>query len=130
LWIANGNHTVEQFSSSLGSFASRSADREGFVDAERRGRGLGAEAVAVPDLALQVLRRAEQRGAAVARQHQPGVGLGEAGQVIEVAVVPVQEVGVAVARALGRGRDDGDAVLAELRGEARAALGVDRGGVC
>jgi hypothetical protein len=89
------------------------------------GAASGPRRKAVPDLALQVLGRAEQRGAAVARQHQPGVGLGEAGQVIEVAVVAKQEVAVAVALALGRGRDDGDAVLAQLRGEARAALGVD-----
>ncbi|MNU88153.1 hypothetical protein D3C71_779570 [compost metagenome] len=101
--------------------------REGLVHAQRGGGGVGAEAVAVPDLAFQVFRRAEQRGAAVARQHQPGVGLGETGQVVEVAVVAEQEVAVAVALALGRGGNDGDAVLAQLRSEARAALGVDRG---
>ena len=87
-------------------------------------RGLGAEPEAVPDLALQVLGCAEQRALAVAGDHQPGVRLGESGEVVEVAVVPVEEVAVPVARALGRGGHQGDALRAELGGDARAALGV------
>ena len=89
--------------------------------------GLGAQPVAVPYLALQILGLAEQRACAVRSQHQAGAGLGEAGQVIEVTVVPVKKVAVAVARAfLGRG-DDGDAAFAQLRGEAGAALDIERG---
>ena len=68
--------------------------------AEMKG-GRVAQAVAVPDLALQVLGLAEQRAAAVVRQHQAGAGLGEAGQVIEVAVEAVDVAGVAVAQVLG-----------------------------
>ena len=86
---------------------------------------LGPQAVAVPDFALQVFGLAKQRGLAVARDDQPGVGLGEAGQVIKVAVVPEQKVAVAVAGALGRGGNDGNAAGPQLGGEAGAAFGVE-----
>ncbi|MDT4850456.1 hypothetical protein FQZ97_846080 [compost metagenome] len=73
------------------------------------GRGVRAEPDAIPDLALQVLRLAEQRGAAFGGDNQPGVGLGETGEVIKVTVVPVDEIGVAVARPFQCGGHDGDA---------------------
>jgi len=98
---------------------------EGLVHAQRLGGGLRAQADAVPDLALQVLGLAEQGGAALGRDHQPAIGLAEAGEVIEVAVVPVEEVAVAVALALRRGGDDGDAAIAQLGGHAGAAFGVE-----
>jgi hypothetical protein len=103
-------------------------DGEGRMHAERADRRFRAEPVAVPDLPLQVLGLAEQRAVAVAGDHQPGVRLGEAGQVIEVAVMAEQEVGVPVARPLRRRRNDRDAVAAELCRHAGTALGVERGG--
>jgi hypothetical protein len=66
------------------------------------GRFVRAQADAVPDLALQVLGLAEQRGVAVGGDDQPGIRLGKAAQVIEVAVVSEEELAVAVARPLGR----------------------------
>ena len=60
--------------------------------------------------------------AAVGLDHQPGAGLGEAGEVVEVAAVAIRVVVVAVALALGRGRHDrhAAAVAAQHVGEAGA----------
>ena len=81
------------------------------VEAEMLGRGFRAEAPAFPDLVFDVARAAEQQGAVggAGDQHQPGPGLGEAGQVEKVAVVPVRVFGVAVADRFGRGGQDRDA---------------------
>ncbi|MNV39880.1 hypothetical protein D3C71_1314720 [compost metagenome] len=97
------------------------------VHSQRSGRGGRAEAVAIPDLALQVLGLAKQRAAAIVGQHQASTRLGEASQVVEVTVVAEQKVAVAVARALQRRRNDGNAPGAQLGSQVRAALGVDRG---
>src|SRR5260370_32375401 len=69
---------------------------------------------------------AEQHAGAVGGQHEAGIGLGKAGQVVEVAVVAVQVAGVPVALALGSGGNDGDAASAQLGGQACAALSVNR----
>ena len=53
------------------------------------------------------------------------MGLSETRQVIKVAVVPVQIIAVAVARALWRGGDDGDTARAQLGSKAGTALGVE-----
>ncbi|MPM49423.1 hypothetical protein SDC9_96152 [bioreactor metagenome] len=98
------------------------------IHAQRRHGGLGAQAVAVPDFALQILGLAEQRARAIRRQHQAGVGLGEAGQIVEIAVMPIQKAVVAVALALGRRGDDGNAALAKLGGQAGASPGINRCG--
>ena len=84
------------------------ADRVRLVEAERFARRLGAVAEAVPQLALRVLLAAEEdRLRRRARdEHQHRLGLGEAGEVIEIAVEAVEVVAVAVAHALGRGRHD------------------------
>ena len=85
----------------------------------------GAETVARPNLALQVFGLAEQHAFAVAGQHQTGIGLAEAGEVVKVAVVAIQILGIAVAVQLwGRG-DDGDTASAQLGGQACAALGIN-----
>lgn len=104
-------------------------DRMGFVQAEGFAGGFGTEAETVPDFAFLVLGAAEQhaeRRCVAGRHHdgQHGFGLGEAGQVIEVAVVPVGVVAVAVAHGLRRGRDDGDAAArrAQPLRDALAAL--------
>ena len=95
------------------------------IHPQRFGRGGGAQAVAVPDFALQILGLAKQRAVPLGREHQHCTRLGKAGQVVEVAVVPVDEVRVAVARAFRRGGDDGDAASTQHRSEAGTALGVD-----
>ena len=101
-------------------------ERQRRVDAEHRRRGIGAEAIAVPDLALDVLGPADERGPAVGLDHQPGAGLGEAGEVVEVAAVAIRMVVVAVALALRRGRHDrhAAAVAAQHVGEAGASRPV------
>ena len=106
-------------------------ERERFVDAERRRRRVGAEADAVPDLALDVLRPAERASSRPSLpMQQPGARLVEAGEVVEVAAVAIRMVVVAVALALGRGRHDRDAAAgrAQRRGDAGAAGGEGRGG--
>jgi hypothetical protein len=97
----------------------------GGAQAQRLGRGLGAQAVAVPDFALFVFGLAKQGCSTVRLDDQRGTGLGKASEVVKVAVVPVQKVAVAVARPLGGGGDDGDAVFAQLGGNQGAALGVE-----
>ena len=100
-------------------------DRMRLVEAEALARRLRPVAEAVPDLALRVLLAAEQDALAARAgdDHQHRFGLGEAGEVVEVAVEAVGIVRVAVAHALGRGRDHGDAGAASL---ARAARGARR----
>ncbi|CFW42537.1 Uncharacterised protein [Bordetella pertussis] len=76
---------------------------------------------------LGMLVAAEQQGAigGAGDQHQPGLGLGEAGQVEEIAVVPVRILGVAIAQGLRRGGQDGDAAArgAHVIHQAPAARG-------
>ena len=108
-------------------------ERVGRIDTERRRCRLMPQATAVPDLALGVARAAEQRAAAVAREHQPGLGFAEAGEVVKVAVVAERKVVVAVALALGRRRHDRDAAaVARHRGgqlgAPALAIGEGRGG--
>ena len=67
--------------------------------------------------------------AAVVRQHQAGAGLGEARQVIKIAVVPVGKITVAVARAFRCRRDDGDAAGTELGRQAGTTFLVNHGQV-
>ena len=61
--------------------------------------------------------------APVAADHEPRAGLGEAGQVVEVAAVAIRVIVVAVALPLGRGRHDGDAAAG---GAATAAMRARR----
>jgi hypothetical protein len=99
------------------------------VHAQVRGRGIRAEADAVPDFALQVFGLAEQRAVAVAGDHQPGVGLGEAAEVVKVAV----EVGTKI-RCRGCADRSGAVGMmamppcAQLGGDTGAARGVEGGG--
>ena len=86
-------------------------DGVGVVEAEMRRGRFRAEALAFPDLVLDVARPAEEQGAVgrAGDQHQPGVRFGKAGEVEEIAVVPVRILGVAVADGFRGGRQDGDA---------------------
>ena len=113
----------------LGDDLVEAVERDRVVDAERCRRRVGAEADAVPELALDVLRPARERRPAVAADDEPRAGLGEAGEVVEVAAVPVRMVVVAVALTLGRGRHDGDAAagLSHRRGDAGPASDEGRG---
>ena len=86
---------------------------------------LGAQAVAVPDFTLQVFGRAKQRAVAFRGEHQQRLRFGKAAEVVEVAVSAKGKAVVAVARLLDGGGDEGDGARAELRGQARAALGMD-----
>jgi hypothetical protein len=81
-----------------GHFFVEVIDTERRINTQRCRRGLGAQANAVPDLAFQVFRAAEQGGLAARLDHQPASRLFKAGQVIKVAVVTIREVAVAVAR--------------------------------
>ena len=100
--------------------------REGRIHAQALRCIKGAQSVTVPDLALQVLGLAKQRGLAIAGDHQPGLRLREAAEVIEIAVVAVKVVTVPVARVLGCGGNNRDAVRAELARKACASLLMDR----
>ncbi len=97
------------------------------VHAQRLHGRVGPQPVAVPDLALQVLGLAKERGTPFRGKHQPGLGFGESGEVVEVAVVPVEVIGVPVAQMLGRRGDDGDAALAQQGGEVGATAGMEGG---
>ncbi len=102
-------------------------DRVGGRDAERARGRCGAEADAVPDFALQVFGLAKQGAVALIVEQQPGIGFGEAGEVVKVAVEAVRVFVVAVALALGRGGNKGDAARAQLRCQPGAARGIDLG---
>ena len=106
----DGVASIEQLGQAVVEFAHRT----GSVHAELLRCRVRAQAQTVPDFALRVLGLAEQGAVAVATQHQPGVGLRKARQVMEITVRAEQEVAVAVALLLGRGRHDGDVVLAKL----------------
>ena len=100
----------------------------------QRGNGrLGAQAVAVPDFAIHVLGLAKQRGAQRARrvglQHQPGIGLVKAREVIKIAVVTVRKIAVAIARLFGRRGNHRNGVGTHLPGKGRTAASIRRGNV-
>ena len=93
------------------------ADRMRLVEAETLLRALRAEAESVPGLAFLVFLAAEQQAARprAGDDHHHRLGLRAAGEIVEMAVVAVGKVRVAVADALGRGRDHRDAALHRLR---------------
>jgi hypothetical protein len=99
-------------------------DRVGLVEGEALARGLRAVAKPVPDLALLVALAAEQDAAALRGEHELRLRLGEAAEVIEVAVEAVGEMRVAVAQALGSGRHERHA----SRWPAPGAAGARHGG--
>ena len=83
------------------------------VEAERFPRSLRAVTEAIPDFALRYPSRG-RRGCAlcslsrIRHDHQHCLGLGKAGQIIEIAVEAIGIMRVPVAHALRRGRNDGD----------------------
>ena len=97
----------------------------GVVKAEHFARLPRPVAKTVPDFAFAVLHATEQYALRLIAgdQHQHGLGLGEARQVIEIAVVAIRIMRVAIARAFGRRRNEGDAALHALR-EPRAPRSV------
>ena len=102
------------------------------IDAQRIWRIKWTQSVSVPDFAFHVLGLAKKRGAAVGRNDQPGLGFREPTEVMEIAVVAVDEIAVAVARLLWRRGNDGDSVLTELgckRGTPLRVGGCDHGRV-
>ena len=92
--------------------------------AELPGRRDRSEPVAIPDFTLQILRLAEQGGFAFAGDHQPGLGLGKATQIIKVTVLTVQKIGVTIALLLGRTGHDGNAFGTQHSSQFGAALSV------
>src|SRR5690348_1989597 len=94
----------------------------GLVEAEELARLPGTVAIAVPDLALEVLVAAEEDGTRLGSQHhhQDRLGLAESGEVVEAAVPAVVVVRIGIARALGRGGQDHHAIAQRFR-EPRAA---------
>ena len=95
------------------------------IHGQRGGRSHRPQAVAIPDLALQVFGLAKQRAAPVSRDHQAGARLGEPGQVIKIAVVAKEKITVPVALAFWRCGDDRDTAFTEHRGKAGTPLGMD-----
>ena len=90
-------------------------DRERVVGAVVARRSLGPGAPTVPRLARRIALAHEQhvlRLRAAGDQHRDRLGLGEAREVVEIAVGAVVIVDVAVARLLGHRRQDRDAALA------------------
>ena len=95
------------------------------LNAQGLRRGIGAQANAVPNLALHIFRVAKQGAVAVATQHQPSIRLGKAGQVMKITVKPKQVVVVAVAGFFSSRGDDGHAVLAQLSGQSGTSFSVN-----
>ncbi len=97
----------------LGNAGPELADRNGLVDAVMGDGALDPVAPSVPDLALLVARAHEQHGAhapALAPRAERGLGLGEAGEPVQVAAGAEGVEHVAVAEHLARRRHDQQAV--------------------
>ena len=109
----------------LGQLRIQFAHGHGALHTQGCGSRIWPQTDTVPDFAFGVLGLAKQRGLTLVCQHQPGVGLGETGEVIKVAVVPEQKVAVAVALLLARSGNDGDAAGTQLGGQAGTALGIE-----
>ena len=132
---AHGHEQRRLVGDELGQFVGQRLDRQRAVEAELFGGRVGADPVAVPDLAFQVLAAAEQDAAVFGArdQDQPGLGFGKTGQVEEVAVEAERELGVAIADEFTRGGQDRDAAAAGMHGvqhapAARGERGEVRGG--
>ena len=101
--------------------------RVGFIETKGGPCALGAVADAFPELALRIALAAEENrpGLFSREEDQHRLGLGESAQVVEIAIESVQIIAVAIADALGCGRNDRDA-LAHARLQRVAALGAAR----
>ncbi len=110
----------------LGQLAGQVADGVRGVGAELRAGALDAGASAVPDLALAIARAHQQgeRRRATGRQHQHGVGLGEAGQVDHVGRGAIAIVHVGVARDLATAGQQQHRARRQRRQHPGAPLGV------
>ena len=99
-------------------------DGEGRVGAETLERALDAGAQAVPSLGLRVSGTDEERVGLVGGrvQHRDGIGLGEAGQEVEVGILTEGVGDVVVAGLLSPGRDDRDG-LTQLSQQRRTSVG-------
>ncbi|MNM82310.1 hypothetical protein D3C81_943370 [compost metagenome] len=105
------------------------ADGEGVIGAEILDRTVLAGTQAVPQLALGIALAAEQHVFAMSAagdQHHHRFRLGEAGEVLEVAVLAVDVLDIAVADVHRRRRQDGDAVGLHLLHQRLAPTGVFR----
>ncbi len=102
--------------------------RMGGAQAQLCDCGFWPQAQAVPNFALHVFGLAKQGALAFGGDDQPRIRLGEPGQVIKITVVAIEEIAVAVAWALGRSRNDGDATRAQLRRELGTTTGIDISG--
>ncbi|MNQ47384.1 hypothetical protein D3C85_612250 [compost metagenome] len=103
------------------------ADGEGLVGAVVAQRALLAGAQALPQLTLGIALAAEQHILALSppgNQRQHRFRLGEAGQVLEVAVLTIGLLDVAVADLHGRRRQQGDAARLHLLHQCLAATGI------
>ena len=85
---------------------------EGFIETESLARSRRAVAESVPGFPLLVLLAAEKDSPGVlpADHHEHGLGFRKTGQVPKITVEAERVVRVAVAHALWRGGNDGDAV--------------------
>jgi hypothetical protein len=99
------------------------AQRKRLVGPEIGRRALHADPRAIPLLTLGIARPTEDHEIALVPPRSKdgeGVGLGEARQIHEVAVLTERIVDVAIAHGLAGGRNDGDAVGADRLGEGAA----------
>ena len=99
-------------------------DREGVVQPQSIGRGLGPKPVAVPQLHLRVPLPTEQHYLPLTTtgyQYQYGIGFFEAGEVKQVAVLAKRVFRISASRDFTRTRDDRDAVSVHHRHEIFAA---------
>src|SRR5690606_19174277 len=102
-------------------------NRKGIIGAVLSDRAVLAGAVAVPQLAFRILLPTEQHVLAmlaVRNQHCYRFRLGEAGQVLEIAVLAVGVFRVAVTDMDRGGWQDGDTVGFHLRHQRLAAAGI------
>src|SRR5690554_3924852 len=118
--VIKSARTIEQLGYALLKFG----QSKRLIGAEITDTALGPGAVTGPDLQLRVARRAEQYkfafGTAGNQQHQ-GIGLVEAGQVIEVTVLTKAVLGITVARFQVGGGYQRHTVSGQLLQQATAA---------
>ena len=110
------------------------ADREGVVESVIVDRAFGSGARTVPRFAFGIAFAAEQDRLAVraaGNQREHGFGFGEAGEVMEIAVLPVRIMAVVVAQPFRRGGHDADGIAAhdshQLTAATRVLFAFDHG---
>ena len=108
----------------LGQLVVKFGHRIGGVHTQCIDGRIRTQAVTIPNFTRQIFGLAKQGAVPLGVDDQPGVGFGEASQVIKVAVVAVGKIAVPVAGALWGRWDDGHASVPQLRRQLGAPLCV------